>query len=195
MLKIGITGGIGSGKSFICRIFQNIGIPIYYADDESKKILQNNEYVKLQIKLNFGNDIYQENKLDKLKLANIVFNDSDKLKLLNNILHPIVFKEFNLWCSKQTSKYVIMESAIIFESGADKILDKIYSVSAPEELRIQRSMYRDKTSRQNVLQRMKNQISEEERNLRSDVIIINDDKSSVTDQVTKLHDNLMRDIR
>jgi dephospho-CoA kinase len=189
MLKIGITGGIGSGKTTVCKVFETLGVPVFYADDEARKILQSNNVVDL-IKSFFGSSIVDENgKIDRLKLALEVFNDENKLKRLNSIIHPEVAKVFNAWVENhKESKYVIKEAAILFESGANKGLDKTVNVEAPLELRLERVMRRDNASEEKVLQRMKNQLSDEERKKLADYIIINDEKSAVLPQVIKLHE-------
>jgi len=170
---IGLTGGIGSGKTSIANYFHSLGIPVYIADEESKNLLQSPE-ISHRIREEFGDSIFENDTLSKHKLAEIVFNDSEALSRLNAIMHPAVKKHFEQWL-KQHSEFpiVIKEAAILFESGSYKDCDKIITVTTPVATRIRRVMERDKTSRENVLQRIKNQWSDEQRISKSDYVIEN----------------------
>lgn len=192
MLKIGITGGIGSGKSTVCRVFELLGIPVYSADDEAKKILDANPTVKEQLLLLFGMGILDERKLiDRKKLAALVFDNKEKLQQLNNIVHPAVGLHFEKWLdANSNAPYIIKEAAILFESGAYKAVDKVITVTAPVELKIERVMQRDKASRQQVEQRMANQLSDEDKIKRSDFVIYNDEQQLVIPQVLSLNQEL-----
>lgn len=177
MKKIVITGGIGSGKSFVCNIFKCFGIPIFNSDDNAKYLIETNVEVKNKIKEIFGNDIYLPiGVLDRKKLADIVFNDKDKLTLLNNIVHPAVRKYFEQWVLFQKNQpYVIIENAILFESGQAEFVDKIITVTADEEIRILRVMERNSISREKVLERISNQLSNDFKIEHSDFVIYNNE--------------------
>ncbi len=182
MLKIGLTGGIGSGKTTVAKIFELLGINVYYADIRAKKLLNSFE-LRPKITKIFG-DIYKNGLLDKKKLAEIVFNDKNKLQQLNKIVHPAVERDFELWCkNKIANHYIIKEAAILFESGSHKYLDKIIMVFAPEDVRINRVCKRDNTTREKVIARIKNQWSDEEKIKLSDFVIKNYGNNLVIPQV------------
>jgi dephospho-CoA kinase len=170
---IGLTGGIGSGKTTIAKYFKSFGIPVYIADDEARKIMQSSEIINA-IKNTFGEDIFENGILNREKLAKIVFNDPEKLKKLNSIVHPAVKKHFELWLiENKTVPYIIYEAAILFESGRYKDCDIIVTVTAPIETRLQRVLERDKTTRELVLKKMEAQWSDEKRIAKSDFVIEN----------------------
>jgi dephospho-CoA kinase len=178
---IGLTGGIGSGKTTIANHFQAAGIPVYIADDEARKIMQSPEIIE-EIKKTFGNAIFENTVLNRNKLSQIVFGDPEKLKLLNAIIHPAVKKHFQNWILKyENTPYVIYEAAILFESGSFKNCDFIITVTAPLESRIQRVILRDKTTREQVLKRINAQWNDEQRMAKSDFVIEN-----VTPEIAKL---------
>ena len=189
MLKIGITGGIGSGKTTVCRIFEILNIAIYYSDQRAKELMVSNPELKAKLRFTFGDAIFDSNgNLNSTLLAAIVFPDQQKLETLNSIVHPFVLDDFSDWCEKNSKgKYVILESAIIFESGIDHLLDHVVIVDAPKEIRIQRIMERDKANKEEVIQRMGNQLSSEEKIKLSKLIVLNDGKQSLIDQVMSLH--------
>jgi dephospho-CoA kinase len=193
MLKIGLTGGIGSGKTVVADIFRQLGVPVYEADTEARILTENNPEIKGQLKKRFGSDFFlQNNSLDRKKLAALVFSNAEKLEQLNSIIHPFVKKHFTDWLQKQEeNKYIIKEAAILFESGSNKGLDKIIVVTAPEQIRIQRVVDRDHTTAEKVKSIMRNQMSEEEIIKRSDYIITNDNLTLVIPQVLKLHQLLL----
>ena len=191
MKKIGITGGIGSGKTYVAAVFQSLGIPIFYADIQSKKLMTSSEKLIKLLKEEFGNDIYKDSDLNKEKLASIVFSNSNKLQKLNSLVHPIVKEEFNNWCKKQTSPYVIKEAAILFESKSHLGLDAVICVSAPLELRMERLLKRDNSSEKEIKKRIENQISQEEKEKRSDYIIVNDEKELLLPKIIKIHKELL----
>lgn len=191
MIKVGITGGIGTGKSMVCNIFSKLGIPVYVADTEAKILMNTNSAIKQQLLALFGKDIYNENDvLDRKKLSEIIFNDKIALAKVNAIVHPIVRKHFNKWADLQQSAYVIQEAAILFESGQNAYFDKIILVTAPYEIKIERVMKRDNISREKVIERMNNQLTDEEKIPKSDFIINNDNKSMVLPQVLEIHKKL-----
>ncbi len=190
MLKIGITGGIGSGKSTVCKVFGSINIPIYDADTEAKKIMITNSTLIKEIKENFGEKSYTEDgQLDRRHLAKIVFNDKEKLNLLNSLVHPKMKNHFSDWCKKHSnSPYVIKEAALMFESGAYKTLDKVITVYAPKDVRLERVIGRDKfRTKEEIEGIFEKQMSEEEKIEKADFCITNDGKEMIIPQVLKLH--------
>ena len=191
MKKIGITGGIGSGKTYVAAVFQSLGIPIFYADIQAKKLMTSSEKLIKLLKEEFGNDIYKDADLNKEKLSSIVFSRPDKLEKLNSLVHPIVKEEFNNWCKRQTSSYVIKEAAILFESKSHLGLDAVICVSAPLELRMERLLKRDNSSEKEIKKRIENQISQEEKEKRSDYIIVNDEKELLLPKIIKIHKELL----
>jgi dephospho-CoA kinase len=187
MLKIGITGGIGTGKTTVCEIFELLGIPVFYADSVGKQLMTANADVKQKVKNLFGDEAYlPDETVNRKHIAGIVFNDQNKLNLLNNIIHPAVKEAFNIWCSNQISAYVIKEAAIMFESNSYQDNDFNILISSPLNIRIDRVMKRDFTSRENVLARMAKQMPEEEKEKLADFIITNDEKTFLIEQVLAL---------
>lgn len=192
MIKIAVTGGIGSGKSIVCKVFEMLGIPVFYADSEAKMLMDGNDELRSQIILLFGEDIYQQNgAIHRKKLASIIFNDKIALLKLNELVHPAVFNEFLSWSKTKDTKYVIQEAAVIFENGHAHRFDKIITVTAPIELKIDRCMKRDNINRELVIERMKNQMPDEEKAKRSDYVIVNDDAQLVLPQILKIHQSLI----
>lgn len=191
MLKIGLTGGIGSGKSTVAKIFEVLGIPVYYADDAAKQIMNTDKELKAALIKHFGDQTYQNDELNRPWLASIVFGDTEKLKLLNSLTHPATIRDANRWIQQQTSTYIIKEAALMFESDAYKYLDKIVGVSAPVELRIKRAMERDHVTRDEVLSRMNRQMNEEEKMKRCDFVIFNDEQQLILPQVLNLHERFL----
>jgi dephospho-CoA kinase len=191
MLKIGLTGNIGSGKSTVSRIFETLGVPVYRSDDEAKKILDKAEVTE-KVKQLFGSEILDENgKINRGKLAAIVFSDKIKISNLNNIIHPLVMDDFKEWTVAHLEySYIIMESAILFETNFSSLFDKIIFVSAPETVRINRIMLRDRVDAAHVKIRMKQQLSEKDKIKKADFVIVNDDKSLIITQVLKIHAEL-----
>lgn len=183
---IGLTGGIGSGKTTIARLFEAEGIPVYISDDEAKKIMLSPIAIE-KVKEEFGDKVIGNGQIDRKVLAEIVFNNPDQLKKLNSIVHPLVKKHFDEWVSKNSNyPFIVKEAAILFESGSYKYCDKIITVTASEEARIERVVKRDHIKREEVLQRMKNQISEKERIERSDFVIYNEDKTLAKEQFLQI---------
>ncbi|HLK30658.1 MAG TPA: dephospho-CoA kinase [Puia sp.] len=190
MLKIGLTGGIGSGKSTVAKIFEVLGIPMYYADDAAKRLMNEDDNLKKEIIKNFGEESYINGKLNRAYISSIVFNNKDKIELLNSLTHPAVMHDSERWMKEQTAPYAIREAALIFESGINKHLDYVIGVSSPEELRIERTMKRDHVSREEVQKRMKNQMNEDEKMKLCDFVIYNDEKQLMMPQVLELHRKL-----
>lgn len=191
MLKAGITGGIGSGKSTVCQVFETLGIPVFYADAAAKYLMQKDENLKQQILELFGADAYQNGNLNRAFISKIVFTDKEKLAKLNAITHPAVIRYGEEWMNKQNAPYALKEAAIFFESGSNKKMDVMIGVSAPLNLRIQRTMQRENISEAAVQERISKQMNEEEKMKLCNYIIINDDKTSVIDQVLNLHQILL----
>jgi dephospho-CoA kinase len=192
VIKVAVTGGIGSGKSFVCEVFEKIGIPVFNADRSAKEIMDSDNAIKEKLIYYFGADIYDEDKkLYRGKLANLIFNDKASLLKVNEIVHPAVRMEFEIWAEKQNAPYVIEEAAIVFESGQEHLFDKIILVYAPTELRIERVMKRDNITRDKVLERMNNQKNDESRNEKSDFIIVNDDKEMILPQIISINSKLI----
>lgn len=191
MIRVGITGGIGSGKSTVAKVFEVLGIPVYYADDAAKNIMNENEPLKQKIKTIFGDAIYTNGQLNRKALAEIVFNDPEKLKQLNAWVHPATLQDAAEWMQRQTSPYAIKEAALIFESGAQEHLDYVIGVYAPTPLRIQRTMHRDKASREDVMARMNKQIDEIIKMRLCDFVIKNDEQELLIPQVIALHEHLL----
>jgi dephospho-CoA kinase len=192
MLKIGITGGIGSGKSTISKIFELLGIPVYYADDRAKDIMVRDAELIAQIKTHFGNEIYDEHgTLNRKLLGSIVFKDKEKLSLLNSLVHPATIRDADQWALEQKAPYVLKEAALLFESESFHHLDKIIGVYAPQALRIQRVMKRDHVTREDVLARMHKQIDEAIKMKLSDYVIYNDEQQMVIPQVLALHEQFL----
>jgi dephospho-CoA kinase len=183
---IGLTGGIGSGKTTIANYIKSLGIPVYIADDEAKKLLTN-DTIQKKIKNAFGETIFVNNILSKEKLSKIVFNDPDKLKKLNSIIHPVVKAHFNEWLEIYKKEPIIVkEAAILFESGSDQDCDAIITVVAPINTRIERVENRDNISKQEVLNRIKNQWTDEMRLEKSDYSIENNDLTKAFKQVDEI---------
>jgi dephospho-CoA kinase len=191
-LRIGITGGIGSGKTTVARIFEVLGIPVYYADDAAKRIMNEDPFLKQEIIKLFGEQSYTNGSLNREYLASIVFQDKKKLAALNALVHPATIRNSNHWMKCQKGSYAIREAALIFESGVQSQLDYVIGVSAPLELRIERAMQRDKLSRQQVLDRMDRQINETIKMRLCDFVIVNDAKKPVIAQVLKLHEKFLQ---
>ena len=191
MIKIGLTGGIGSGKTTVAEVFAQLGISIYLSDDRAKALMVNDEELQTAIVSLFGEESYASGQLNRSYIASKVFSDKKDLERLNALVHPALKKDFDLWCIEQTSPYILKEAAILFESGANKGLDKVILVEAPAEIRLSRVMKRDKVSSESVLARMEVQWSDERKKSFSDYVIRNDDKCSVLEQVLKIHNELI----
>ena len=194
MIRVGITGGIGTGKSTVCKIFASMGIPVLDADTLAKNIAEIDTNVKQQILEAFGTESYDEQeKYNRKFIASIVFNDPEKLKILNNIIHPAVIDYTNKWADQhQDKKYVIKEAALMFESGSYKYNDINIVVNSPKELRIQRILSRDNASLEEIIRRIESQMSDDERNSMADKIITNDEHSSLIAQVYSLHQEFVK---
>ena len=190
MIVVGLTGGIGSGKSTIAKEFAALGIAVFNSDEQAKALIANNAQVKKRIIAAFGEEAYQNGEYNRAYIAQIVFNNSEKLAILNGIVHPALAKYFNQWAKKQTSPYVLKEAAILFESGSYKDCDYIITVTAPEEVRIARVMARDHCTEAQVRARMAQQWSDAQRIALSNAVIENVDLESAKEQVKRINDEL-----
>ncbi|MHC0440450.1 dephospho-CoA kinase [Flavobacterium sp. 3-210] len=183
---IGLTGGIGSGKTTVANYFKEMGVPVYIADDGARAVMQSDAVIK-EIKETFGEALFENDILNRAKLADIVFNNADKLAQLNAIVHPAVKKDFELWLLNHRDKeYVIYEAAILFESGRYKDCDSIITVTAPEEIRIERVLKRDNTTREQVLSRIQMQWKDEDRISKSNFVINNVNLKIAREEVVKI---------
>jgi len=191
ILKVGITGGIGSGKSTVAKVFNVLGIPIYYADDAAKKLMNEDESIRIQLQQLFGKETYLDGKLNRKYLSGLVFNNEAKLAQLNAIVHPATLKDADQWMQQQTTRYAIKEAALIFESGAQTQLDCVIGVFAPAPIRIQRVMKRDGITKEEVKARMEKQLDESIKMRLCDYVITNDEQDLVIPQVVKIHEALM----
>jgi len=191
MKRVAITGNIGSGKSTVSRIFNVMGVPVFYADIEARQLYYR-EDLKQKLSLIFGDVIFDNsNEIDKKQLANIIFNDATKLQIINNIIHPLVFEKYEQWLeSHKNELYTLHESAILFENKLEQHYDFIITVTAPAELRISRIIQRDNIDREKVETRMIHQMSEAEKNKRADYIIVNDGSKLLIPQVLQIDKKL-----
>ena len=193
--KLGITGGIGSGKTSVGRVFEVLGIPVFSADKDAQDIMDNNSEIKNSLNSITQKNLYFNGNLDRVLLASIIFNDSSILKKVNSLVHPAVFDNFTKWSMVQDSPYVIMEAAILFESGASEFVDRVATVVAPVEQRVARVILRNKLSAQQVIDRMKNQMDDETRIKLSDYIIYNSENDMIIPVILKIHNDILTYIK
>lgn len=186
MLRIGLTGGIGSGKTTVARIFETLGIPVYYADDAAKELMNTDPELRKKIIEHFGQEAYAPEGLNRKYLASIVFNNKEKLELLNAIIHPVTIQHAEKWINRQNAPYIVKEAALLFESGAAEKLDVIVGVFAPQQLRVKRVMERDGLSEEDIMKRMRQQIDEDMKMKLCDFVITNNDTTLVFPQVIEL---------
>ncbi len=193
MKKIGITGGIGCGKTTASKVFSLLGVPIYNADERSKTILDSSSVVIEKVKQKFGDDIYESKGINRKKLAAIVFANPELLNELNQIVHPAVFDDFDNWCLlHENEPYILKEAALIFETILHQKLDKIIVITASEELRLSRVMQRDGSTQEEVRKRIQNQMSEKEKIERADFVIHNDEQQLIIPQILSIHEILKK---
>ncbi|MFZ1527864.1 MAG: dephospho-CoA kinase [Ferruginibacter sp.] len=192
MLRIGLTSGIGAGKTTAAKIFELLAVPVYYADEAAKRLINEDEALKAAITEHFGAAVYKEGKLNRKLLSSLVFNNSEKTALLNSIVHPATIADAEKWMLRQTTPYAIKEAALIFESGSEKKLDAVIGVSAPYELRLQRAMQRDQISAEEVKARMNRQMNEEEKLKRCRYVLVNDEQQLLIPQVIEVHQQLLQ---
>jgi len=191
ILRVGLTGGIGSGKSTVAQIFEVLGIPVYYADIAAKRLMNEDADLRSAITTIFGKQAYANSILDRKYISSIDFSDPTKLELLNSIVHPATKKDGEAWMHQQTSPYAIHEAALIFEAKVSERLDQVIGVSSPIELRIKRAVERDKVSRDEVLKRMDQQLDEGLKMSKCDFVLINDEQELLIPQVLELHEKLI----
>ncbi len=191
MLKVGVTGGIGSGKSVVSDVIRLLGYPVYNSDERAKELSDTNAHIRKALVALFGDGIYAENHLNRSLLASSMFSDASMIAEVNAIIHPVVFDDFNQWCKEQQSLLVFAESAILVESGFSVFMDTIILVDAPENLRIERVVKRDKTTADAVYKRMKSQFPIAELRAHADYVIQNDNEQLLLPQVTTIIENLL----
>ena len=192
MIVVGLTGGIGSGKSYVARIFEALGVPVYRADDDAKRAYEDDEELKRDLIREFGRDLYVDGKFQPARLSKIVFNDPEALNRLNTMVHPVVARRFENWLRRQDHPYVLKEAAILFESGAHKGVKMIIGVIAGEETRLERAMERDDVGRGEVLKRMARQWSPDTYIDRCDYVIENDGNTMLLPQILQIDEDLKR---
>ena len=193
MFKLGLTGGIGSGKTLVCQIFEKLGVPVYYADAAARELMNSDAGLIAGIRQMFGDEAYGKEGLNRKYLADSVFGDRVRLSGLNQLVHPAVRKDFMQWAEGQEeATYVIEEAAILFESGASAGMDLTVLVYAPEEIRIDRVMKRDGIKREAVRKRMEHQMSEEEKRDMADHVLVNDGSRMILPQVIELHEDIIK---
>jgi dephospho-CoA kinase len=192
MIKIGITGGIGSGKSMVCKVLSLLGVPVYIADKAAKELADNDPEIRSKLIRLMGEDIYTGHVADRSKMASLIFHNKSLLAKVNKIYHEKVIGHFLIWCEQYRHvPYIVHESALLFESQTDKMFDKVITVSAPEEKRIQRVISRKDMNRDKILAIMQNQITEKDKIRFSHYLIVNDDVTLILPQIIALHQTLM----
>ncbi|MFZ6051116.1 dephospho-CoA kinase [Halocola ammonii] len=190
MRIIGVTGGIGSGKTVVCKVFQSLGIPVYNADDRAKALYTESEELKSKVIKHFGGDVYKDGELQPQVLSKIVFDNQEKLELLNSLVHPAVAQDFKKWIEKQNASFVIREAAILIESGSYRDCDKIITVEAPEDVRISRVIKRNGVTEEDVRKRISRQMTDKERREFADFVIDNSGEKMLIPQVMEIYKKL-----
>ena len=194
-IKLGITGGIGSGKTSVCRVFHVLGIPFFSADPEAKDIMDNDKSIIGRINSIAGRNLYKNGSLDRMELAAIIFKDNSLLKKVNSVVHPVVLDHFWRWELEQDAPYVILEAAILFESGASKLVDRIATVVAPVEERVERVINRNNLTREQVLERIRNQMDDDASIKLSDYVIHNSENDMIIPAILKIHEDILTFIK
>jgi dephospho-CoA kinase len=190
-MKLGITGGIGSGKTTVCRVFNVLGIPFFSSDADARKIMDSDDKIIEKVKTIAGKDVYSSGCLDRMELARLIFNNENLLKEINAVVHPIVFEHFKSWVKSVSTPYVIMEAAILFESGASELVDRTVTVVAPVEERIERIVRGNSLTREQVLDRIKNQMEDKEKIRLSDYVIYNSEHEMIIPSILKIHEDIL----
>jgi dephospho-CoA kinase len=190
--RLGVTGGIGSGKTTVCRIFRVLGVPVFVADAAAREVMNNDPGIRERINSIAGKDLYSGGELDRMELARLIFNRPEMLKSVNAAVHPVVLQIFSKWADESDAPYVIMEAAVLFESKADTYVDRVVSISAPVEERIARVMGRNELSREQVIERIKNQLEDDEREEQSYYVINNADNEMIIPEILKIHEDMLR---
>ncbi len=193
-MKLGITGGIGSGKTSVCRVFNVLGIPVFSADPVARQIMESDDNIIRGINKITGRNLYKKGTLDRAELASLIFNNSDLLSKVNALVHPVVFEHFHQWINEQKAPYVIMEAAILFESGGSNLVDRVATVVAPVEERIERVTQRNLLTREQVMERIRNQMDDESRIKMSDYIIYNSENDMIIPAILKIHEDIINHI-
>lgn len=192
MKTIGITGGIGSGKTLVCQVFSSLGVPVFNSDSVAKDLMNNFDDLINKIISLFGEKAYKSNKLNRAYISQIVFNDKEKLNALNTLVHPRVRESFNIWSQRHDNKpYVLNEAALLIESGAHKVLDAIIYINAPEKIRISRVMIRDNCNETDVRNRIRNQWSDDQKIKHCKWIINNDNSEMLLPQILDVHKEMI----
>ncbi len=191
MLKVAITGGIGSGKSLVCQVFKTLGIPIFDADAVSNQLVEHDAALKTAIIELFGKEAYKNNIYNRKYIASIVFSQVEMLQALNALIHPKAIEAAKQWFGKQQSPYAIKEAAILFESNAEKDIDIIIGVTAPEQIRVKRVMQRTGYSKEEVIKRMQQQMPDEEKMAKCNYVIQNNDTDAILPQILQIHQQLI----
>jgi len=194
MIRIGLTGGIGSGKTMVSTLLGVLGVPVYDSDERTKALYDEDESLKSALKNRFGELLFEGGRLNRGMLAELIFSDCKALSDVNALVHPVVEADFRCWAKKQTAPFVVQESAILFEAGLAPFCDVVVVVSAPEELRIQRVCKRNSCSAESVRERMQWQLKENERLAQADMVVVNDDVKALIPQVLSLKSTLQRTI-
>mgnify|MGYP001267592938 CR=1 FL=1 len=195
MFRLGVTGGIGSGKTTVCRVFNVLGIPVFSADDQARIIMDSDRDIAGEVNRIAGRDMYVSGRLDRQGLAELIFSHGEMLGRINSIVHPAVREHFNNWVKLQESDYVILEAAILIESGSGEITDRILTVVAPVEERIERVMRRNNLTREEVIARINNQSSDEYKIGRSHYVIDNTDNAMILPEIIRIHNDILSYIR
>jgi dephospho-CoA kinase len=193
MIVVGLTGGIGSGKSTIAAMFRELGVPVYNSDERAKLLMNTSKKIRKQLVELLGEKAFLDDKLNKTFIAKKVFNDADLLEQLNHIVHPVVRKDFLKWTKKQDTAYVIQETALLFENNAQDLYDTVILITAPKELRIERVLSRDETSKEQIIARMNNQLDDENKLELANLVIENIDLKSTALNVLKVHEAILAD--
>ena len=191
MLNVGLTGGIGSGKTIASKIFEILGIPVYQADAAAKSLMESNPILKNQLIEHFTENAFVDGKLNRKYIADIIFNDKEKLHLINSLVHPYTIQDGIEWMKKQTTPYAIKEAALIFESGTQSNFDYIIGISSPQSMRLNRTIKRDNTNRELILEKMEHQLDEQVKMKLCDFVLQNDEKTLLTTQVIAVHEKLI----
>ena len=191
MLNVGLTGGIGSGKTIASKIFEILGIPVYQADAAAKSLMESNPILKNQLIEHFSENAFVDGKLNRKYIADIIFNDKEKLHLINSLVHPYTIQDGIEWMKKQTTPYAIKEAALIFESGTQSNFDYIIGISSPQSMRLNRTIKRDNTIRELILEKMEHQLDEQVKMKLCDFVLQNDEKTLLTTQVIAVHEKLI----
>ena len=190
---VGLTGGMGSGKTTVAKMFRKLGVPVYNSDKEAKRLMKSSKKIRKAVKELLGNDAYKGTKLNRKYIADKIFQDRSILQKMNAIVHPVVRKDFRNWSKEQKNAYVVQEAAIIFENGMQEFYDHIILVTAPKEMRIQRILERDGTSKSKILERMNNQWDDHKKIPMADFVIVNEQKEEAQKQVENIHRLLLAD--